>query len=155
MSVYKKVNEQKAKLEAKKNRLILEENKIKEKERKMRTRHLIEVGGLVVKVGLDHLPTNTLYGALLTLSEKLNQNSSIQDTWTNLGAAAFKSEQKTTTPIILKLKSTPEKNIRDLIRNHNLSWNRLRKEWYGNVHNLDELKKSLENTEYEIEVIPD
>jgi hypothetical protein len=33
----------------------------------MRTRHLIEIGGLVVKAGLDHLPANTLYGALISL----------------------------------------------------------------------------------------
>ncbi len=38
------VKEQKVKLEQKKNRLIIEETRLKLKERKMRTRHLIEVG---------------------------------------------------------------------------------------------------------------
>ncbi len=38
----KNVSEQKIKLEQKKNRLIAEETRLKLKERKMRTRHLIE-----------------------------------------------------------------------------------------------------------------
>ena len=43
------VVEQKVRLEQKKNRLLAEETRLKLKERKMRTRHLIEVGGLVTK----------------------------------------------------------------------------------------------------------
>ena len=58
----KNVDEQKKKLEQKKNRLAVEETRLKLKERKMRTRHLIEVGGLVVRAKIDNLPTNTLYG---------------------------------------------------------------------------------------------
>ena len=54
----KNVAEQKVRLEQKKNRLIAEETRLKLKERKMRTRSLIEQGGLIVKAGLDHLPTN-------------------------------------------------------------------------------------------------
>ena len=71
-----KVEQQKLKLEQKKNRLVAEEIKLKLKERKMRTRHLIEVGGLVAKAGLDYLPVNTLYGALLTM-KSLIKNSKI------------------------------------------------------------------------------
>ncbi len=47
--------QQKIKLQQKKARLIMEEVKFKIKERKMRTRHLIQVGGLVVKAALDDL----------------------------------------------------------------------------------------------------
>ena len=52
------IEEQKVILEHKKNRLIAEETRLRLKEQKMRTRHLIEIGGLVVKAGLDNLPTN-------------------------------------------------------------------------------------------------
>jgi hypothetical protein len=65
------VVEQKIKLEQKKNRLIAEETRLKLKERKMRTRHLIETGGLIVKAELDYLPINTLYGALLSIATSL------------------------------------------------------------------------------------
>jgi hypothetical protein len=41
--------------------------KLAERERRARTRNLIECGGLIVKAGLADLPANALYGALLTL----------------------------------------------------------------------------------------
>ena len=72
------VTEQKLRLEQKKNRLIAEETKLKMKERKMRTRHLIEMGGLIVKAELDHLPTNTLYGSLLSLKNSLTNQSTFK-----------------------------------------------------------------------------
>ena len=46
------VAEQKVRLEQKKNRLVAEETRLNLKMRKMRTRHLIEVGGLVTAAGL-------------------------------------------------------------------------------------------------------
>jgi len=50
------IENQKVKLEQKKNRLVVEETRLKLKEQKMRTRHLIEIGGLVAKAGvLSHL----------------------------------------------------------------------------------------------------
>ena len=68
----------KDKLAQKRNRLAAEEIRINLKERKLRTRRLIEMGGLVVKAKLDHLPTNTLFGALLTNFESLAKDSNIQ-----------------------------------------------------------------------------
>ena len=87
------VVEQKSRLEQKKNRLIAEETRLKLKERKMRTRHLIEVGGLVTKAGLDCLPTNTLYGALLSIGESLETNVAIKEQWTKIGKTKLEEEQ--------------------------------------------------------------
>ncbi len=63
----KNIDQQKIRLEQKKNRLVLEEARLKINQRKMRTRHLIELGGLIVKAQLDHLPTNSLYGGYYQL----------------------------------------------------------------------------------------
>ena len=68
----KKVEEQKIKLEQKKNRLAAEEMRLKLKERKARTRHLIELGGLVVKANIHYLPTNTIYGLNYRSGAKAN-----------------------------------------------------------------------------------
>ena len=76
-----KVEEQKKKLEQKKHRLSIEETKLKLKERKARTRHLIENGGLITKAGLDHLPTNAIYGALLSLKKDLDANENLLSKW--------------------------------------------------------------------------
>ena len=145
------VKEQKIKLEQKKNRLIAEETRLKLKERKMRTRHLIEVGGLVTKAGLDYLPTNTLYGALLSIVESLETNQAIKDEWTRVGKTKLDEEQTNKHAVILKFKQEPSNEIRKIIRNHGLMWNKLRSEWYGYCANIDSLKNDLSTTQYQIE----
>ena len=145
------VNDQKVKLEQKKNRLILEETRLKLKERKMRTRYLIEVGGLVTKAGLDYLPTNTLYGALLSIATSLETNQVIKDEWTKIGKTKLDQEQTNKHAVILKFEQEPSSEIRKVIRNHSLKWNKLRQEWYWYVFNVNALKNDLGATLYQIE----
>jgi hypothetical protein len=149
------IEEQKVKLEQKKNRLIAEETRLRLKEQKMRTRHLIEIGGLVVKAGLDNLPTNTLYGALISLNDDLKNNDSIRSAWNSKGQTAFNKEKQDKTPVILKFEDEPNTDTRDFIRSCGLHYNRFRQEWYGFVNNLKNLKSKLQTSscKYNIEVI--
>jgi hypothetical protein len=67
--------------------------------RRERTRHLIELGGLVVKAGLVDLADDdraTLYGAFLTLAERLRgeDKSSALALWQRRGKRAFDAEQE-------------------------------------------------------------
>ena len=148
----KNVEEQKKKLEQKKNRLSIEETKLKLKERKARTRHLIENGGLITKAGLDHLPSNALYGALLSLKEQINESQEIMAAWVVKGDAAFNEEQQKFTPVILTFENPPEKEIRDQIRSLGLRWNKFRKEWYGTCTDLDVLNAVIKNQQHKLEV---
>jgi len=145
------VVDQKVRLEQKKNRLIAEETRLKLKERKMRTRHLIEVGGLVTKAGLDYLSTNTLYGALLSIASSLENNPAIKDQWAKIGKAKLDQEQTNKHPVILKFEQEPSGEIRKIVRDHGLKWNKLRLEWYGYVFNINDLKNDLGATLYQIE----
>jgi len=149
------IEEQKLKLEQKKNRLIAEETRLKLKEQKMRIRHLIEIGGFVVKAGLDKLPTNTLYGALISLNDELKNNDSIRSAWNSKGSAAFNKEKQDKTPVILKFETEPSTDTRDFVRSCGLHYNRFRQEWYGFVNNLKNLKSKLQTSscKYNIEVI--
>ena len=143
----------KDKLAQKRNRLAAEEIRINLKERKLRTRRLIEIGGLVVKAKLDHLPTNTLFGALLTNFASLTKDSNIQKQWTVLGKSVLDQEEKKQSAVILRLDSKPSDQIRVHLRSHGLKWNKLREEWYGFVTNLDSLKEGIKSTPHNIEVI--
>lgn len=149
----KTVEEKKIKLEQKKNRLAAEEMRLKLKERKARTRHLIELGGLVVKADLHYLPTNTLYGALLSLSEKLDKDNNIRHKWTEVGKQKLQQEAKLFTPVIVKFDDIPEKEIPDAVRAHGLKWNKFRSEWYGNVDNIESLKNTLKYVKHSIEIL--
>ena len=147
------VVEQKVRLEQKKNRLIAEETRLKLKERKMRTRHLIEVGGLITKVGLDYLPTNTLYGALLSIAKSLEADEAIKEQWTRIGKAKLDEELSAKHAVILKFEQEPSDEIRKSVREYGLKWNKLRCEWYGYCNNLDSLKNDLGAIKYQIEEI--
>ena len=147
------VVDQKARLEQKKNRLIAEETRLKLKERKMRTRHLIEVGGLVTKAGLDYLPTNTLYGALLSIASSLETNQAIKEQWTEIGKTKLDQEQTNKHAVILKFEQEPSSEIRQVVRNYGLKWNKLRTDWYGYVSDLDSLKVELNTAAHNLEII--
>jgi hypothetical protein len=67
-------------------------------ERRRRTRHLIELGGLVVKAGIVDLTGDdraTIYGALLWMAEKLKseQGEQARELWAKKGRKAFKTER--------------------------------------------------------------
>jgi hypothetical protein len=153
----KNLDLQKKKLEQKKARIAIDETRLKLKERKMRTRALIEKGGLITKAGLDHFPSNALYGALLSIKKDLDANENLLSKWIVEGQAAFNAEKRKTTAVILKFDDQPTSDIREFIRSHGLRFNRFRKEWYGNIPStrLEELKNSLGKIKYNLEIIDD
>ena len=66
-------------------------------ERRKRTRHLIELGGLVVKAGVVDLTGDdrvTIFGALLWMAEKLrsDQREQAQALWAAKGKQAFDAD---------------------------------------------------------------
>ncbi|RAZ88596.1 conjugal transfer protein TraD [Mesorhizobium hawassense] len=68
-------------------------------ERRKRTRHLIELGGLVVKAGIVNLTADdraTIYGALLWTADKLksDQGEQIREIWSKRGWEAFIGEPR-------------------------------------------------------------
>lgn len=73
-------------------------------ERRKRTRHLIELGGLVVKAGIVDLTGDDramIYGALLWMAEKLNSEDGerARELWAGKGKEVFKAED---TPTVSK-----------------------------------------------------
>ena len=70
-------------------------------QRRERTRHLIELGGLVQKAGLVELTADdraTLYGALLDLAERGRgyDSDDVLALWKRRGKRAFDTESETT-----------------------------------------------------------
>ncbi|MBV9460899.1 MAG: conjugal transfer protein TraD [Bradyrhizobium sp.] len=69
-------------------------------ERRKRTRHLIELGGLVVKAGIVELTSDdraTIYGALLWMADKLKSDQAEQARalWATKGKQVFEIEPAT------------------------------------------------------------
>ena len=69
-------------------------------ERRKRTRHLIELGGLVVKAGIVDLTGDdraTILGALLWIADKLqsDQGEHARELWAAKGKQAFEADPAT------------------------------------------------------------
>ena len=79
--------------EQQKARLAEQEAKLKDAERRARTRRLIEAGGLIDKAGLLDLDANALYGALLSLRDGADNKDQLSK-WTALGGRAFAREAR-------------------------------------------------------------
>jgi hypothetical protein len=79
--------------EQQKARLAEQEAKLKDAERRARTRRLIEAGGLIEKVGLLDLDANALYGALLSLRDGASDKGQVEK-WAALGGRTFAREAR-------------------------------------------------------------
>ncbi len=71
-------------------------------ERRKRTRHLIELGGLVAKARIVELTGDdraTIYGALLWMADKLqsDQGEHARELWITKGKQALEADQATHT----------------------------------------------------------
>lgn len=67
-------------------------------ERRQRTRHLIELGGLVVKAGIVDLTGDDrviIYGAMLWMAEKLKSEDGerARELWVEKGRHAFSADR--------------------------------------------------------------
>ncbi len=68
-------------------------------ERRKRTRHLIELGGLVVKAGIVDLTGDDramIYGALIWMAGKLrsDQGDHAREVWTGTGMREFEADRE-------------------------------------------------------------
>lgn len=143
--------ELKKKLAQKKASIQMKEKWLKERERKIRTRRLIELGGLIVKAKMDHLNNNTLLGAILELKAKALEET-ILKTWTDRGAKEFEKRQKGSNKVIVTFGKEPERELKAILRDLKLRWNPFRSEWQGYA-DPKKVKQLLGKKEAKIEVI--
>lgn len=76
-------------------------------ERRKRTRHLIELGGLLVKADIVELTEDdraTIYGAMLEMADRLRSNDGeqVRSAWRRLGMMAFETDQPPDTQDVRK-----------------------------------------------------
>jgi Conjugal transfer protein TraD len=74
-------------------------------ERRKRTKHLIELGGLVAKAGVVDLTGDdraTIYGAMLWIADKLrtDEREKALALWSAKGKQAFEAERASTNPTV-------------------------------------------------------
>ena len=125
--------------------------KVKSKEQNIDA-SLIKKAQFITKAGLDHLPDNALFGALLSLQEQLHDNENIISSWIVHGNQAFNKEKQCSN-VICKFTSHPAREVRDFIKSVGLRWNKLTKRWEGDVQDLDALKSKIKDTEHQLELI--
>ena len=144
------LDKKKEALKLKKSRIEHQERLLKLKERKNRTRLLIEVGGVASKAGIDHLNTNTLLGAFLEIKEKETDERVVKE-WTKKGAEALDVDIKQNgEPLIVTFAKEPEKSVKVKLRGVGLRWNRFRREWQGFARK-GHLEKLLKGVEYQVQ----
>jgi hypothetical protein len=120
--------------EQQKARLAEQEAKLKDAERKARTRRLIEAGGLVEKTGLLGLESNALYGALLSLRDGVDNAKQIEQ-WTALGGRTFAREARLRDegkePLVLTFPNPLAKDATAPLRTAGFRFNKVLQHWEG------------------------
>jgi hypothetical protein len=129
-------------LEQRRNRLNQLESSINTLARKQRTRRLIELGGLVMKAHLDTWPTNTLFGAFLSLKDKEGDEQQ-RNAWTFSGRIHFIADKKQKVPLTLVFSAFPGEGLRQALTVLGFAWDAPQQRWEG-YGDVEELRNLLE-----------
>lgn len=126
--------ERQARLAQQRARLELEASRLKDAERKARTRQLIEAGGLLEKAGLLTLEPNALYGALLSLQGGCADGEQVKS-WAALGGRALDREAKARDagkePLVLTLAAAQPLAVTSRLRKAGFRWSKVLQHWEG------------------------
>jgi hypothetical protein len=127
---------------ARKARAEQEAARLKLMQRKERTRHLIEVGGLAVKAGIDELPPAALYDRFLSIAAEASDKKTVAG-WERAGSRHFQAEEDTRVVAVAKFPGKIEPELAASLRSVGFRWNRYLKQWEGKVE-YDEAAKMVE-----------
>lgn len=126
-----KIRKEKEKIKLQESRVKAKKMRIHEDEKKAKDRIKYNLGGLVIKAGIDNLNNNELLGAFLDIKERMQEESNVKK-WRDKGAIAFeKDKAENGEYLIISFESEPPKEAKDIIKNHKIKWNHYRKEWQG------------------------
>jgi hypothetical protein len=123
--------------EQQKARLAEQEAKLKDAERRARTRRLIEAGGLIDKAGLLDLEANALYGALLSLRDGAGDKDQVGK-WAALGGRAFAHEARLRDEgkeaVVLTFPAPLAKEATNALRAAGFRFSKIMRHWEGLAH---------------------
>ncbi len=118
---------------ARKARAEQEAARLKSMQRKARTRHLIEVGGLAVKAGIDELPPAALYDRFLKIAADAKAEPKAVAAWERAGARYFQEEADTRVIAIARFPGKIAPEVAASLRAIGFRWNRYLRQWEGKV----------------------
>ncbi|MDD3029382.1 MAG: conjugal transfer protein TraD [Alphaproteobacteria bacterium] len=118
---------------ARKARAEQEAARLKLMQRKERTRHLIEVGGLLVKAGIDALPPAALYDRFLHIAAEAKDDPKAVGTWERAGSKHFQQEADTRVVAIARFGTKIDPELTATLRSLGFRYNRFLKQWEGKV----------------------
>lgn len=120
--------------EQQKARLADTETRLKLAEKRARTHRLIQTGTLVEKAGLTAIPSDALYGALLSLRRGAGDGKQL-DLWTAAGAEARVSEDRANDdsrePIVMTFRIDPPKDAVIALKAGGFRFNKVLRHWEG------------------------
>ena len=117
---------------ARKARAEQEAARLKLMQRKQRTRHLIEIGGLAVKAGIDELPPAALYDRFMAIAAEASDKKAVAS-WERAGSRHFQTEEDSRIVAVAKFASKIEPELAASLRSVGFRWNRYLKQWEGKV----------------------
>ena len=145
---------EKENIEKKRQKLLLQQRLIKEKQKKMQLQRLAKIGKLANKAQIDELDDETLLGAFLEISEQLGQQEKKKH-WKQIALNFLEnSSSEAVDALIISFNAKPEKQVLDLLQGLKFRFNKFRNEYYGHA-NKKSLEKELDGSDCNIEVFED
>ncbi len=113
--------------------LVIQEQKRKEAERKKDTRRKIEMGGMVIKAGLDRLDPQALYGTFLMIADVLSRRPEVVEQAGEWGRKALGEEaaKESRIPLRIVFPAAIPREMSQQLRARKFDFDRETKQWSG------------------------
>jgi hypothetical protein len=142
-------DERKKAIEKKKMELKELEKNLREREKILSQKRLIEIGKLSAKAKIDNVESDVLFGAFLDIANKLHEKDSIKK-WKELANQIRTNEKKNC--IAVSFKNQPSSEAKEQLKKLNFRWNKFRNEFCG-MGDKSMVSSIMKDYECKIEVI--
>ena len=147
------IEKEKQKLRNQAQLLYQKQVELRLKEKKLKEKHLYDMGRGAKKAGVDFLSDEEFLGAMLYLYEMIEKDSDIAKTFRQKGEDFLERENRGKTAVVIEIAYKDYTDNKAIFRKHNFKFNSLRKEFYGYVSDMEVFKKELGECKYKIEII--
>lgn len=144
------VNEEN-KLEKQLEDLNRKKKELSEKRKRFQAKRLEGIGRIAVEANIDDLDPVVILGALLSISEKKNDESTLSK-WKNTAEKFRSTSTKEQQKLIVKAGQNPAKEVRKIMKDLSFKWNSFRNEFYGQGK-PDQLKTLLKDLDCKIDLV--
>lgn len=146
-----KLEEKKKKINEQIEKNLLRKKMLLAKEKRKRASKFNNIGRLAYQANIDQIDEQALFGAFIDIAKSMNDEKILQ--WKKIANEFSNDQSKNYDQVFcISFLDEPSKEIKQKLKELKFTWNRFRKEYYGNGKKSD-IEHLLKDCKFKLEEI--